>query len=124
VTVDAFLRSLNHFVSRIWEKKYGKAAKHLQKREESGATDDVRTLKKPFRGGQAKLHRRLPDSSKHSSRARKADDVSTKHTSHLRKSGGVDDRPLHPSWIAKRRMKEKSDAAIVPSQGKRTKFDD
>jgi hypothetical protein len=117
------LRSLNHFVSRIWEKKYGKAAKHLQKREESGATDGVHTLK-AFKGGQAIPHRRLPDSSKHSSRARKADDVSTKHTSHLRKSGGVDDRPLHPSWIAKIRMKEKSDAAIVPSQAKRIKFDD
>lgn len=122
--VDSFLRTLNHFVSRIWEKKYGKAAKHLQKREESGATDDMRTLKQPFRGGQAKPHRRLPDSSKHSPWAQKADDVSTKHTSHLRKSGVVDDRPLHPSWIAKMRMKEKSAAAIVPSQGKRIKFDD
>jgi len=124
VTVDSFLRSLNHFASRIWERKYGKGAKHLQKREGSGATDDVRTFKKPFRGTQAKPHRRLPDPSKHNSRERKVDDVSTKHTSHLRKSGAVDDRPLHPSWIAKMRMKEKSNAVIVPSQGKRIKFDD
>jgi len=108
----------------IWEKKYGKAAKHLHKWEESGATNDVRTLKKPFERGQAIPHRRLPDSSKPSSRSRKADNVSTRHTSHLRQSGGVDDRPLHPSWIAKMRMKEKSDAAIVPSQAKRIKFDD
>ena len=124
MTVDSFPRSLNHFASRIWEKKYGKGAKHLQKQEESGATDDVRTLKKPFRGPQAKPHRRLPDSFKHSPRARKADDVSTKHTPQLRKSGAVDDRPLHPSWIAKMRMKEKSNAVIVPSQGKRIKFND
>lgn len=124
MTVDSFPRSLNHSASRIWERKYGKEAKHLQKREESGATDDVRTFKKPSRAAQAKPHRRLPDPSKHSSPARKVDDVSTRHTSHPRKFGAVDDRPLHPSWIAKLRMKEKSNAMIVPSQGKRIKFDD
>ena len=123
MAVDSFPRSLNHSASRIWERKYGKEAKHLQKRE-SGVTDDVRTFKKPFRAAQAKPHRRLPDSSEHNSRARNVDDVSMKHTSHPRKSGAVDDRPLHPSWIAKLRMKEKSNAMIVPSQGKRTKFDD
>ena len=123
MAVDSFSRSLHHSASRIWERKYGKEAKHLQKRE-SGATDDVRTFKKPFRAAQAKPHRRLPDSSEHNSRARNVDDVSTKHTSHPCKSGAVDDRPLHPSWIAKLRMKEKSNAMIVPSQGKRTKFDD
>lgn len=124
MTVDSFLRSLNDFASRIWERKYGKEAKHLQKREESGATDDVPTFKKPFRATQVKSHRRLPDSSKRNSLERKVDDVSTKPTSHLRKSGAVDDRPLHPSWIAKMRMKEKSNAVIVASQGKRIKFDD
>ncbi|THG92538.1 hypothetical protein EW145_g8681, partial [Phellinidium pouzarii] len=29
---------------------------------------------------------------------------------------------LHPSWEAKRRLKEKESAAIVPSQGKRITF--
>jgi hypothetical protein len=43
---------------------------------------------------------------------------------HKQKAGHVDDLALHPSWVAKRRMKEKSSAAILPSQGKRTKFDD
>lgn len=33
-----------------------------------------------------------------------------------------DDKPLHPSWEAKRRLKEKESAGIVPSQGKKIKF--
>ena len=115
---------LKHLVSRIWEKKYGKGAKHLQKREESDATHDTRTLRTHFKRPQANRGPRLPDSPKRNSWAQKADDISKKHTSHLRRSEAVDDRPLHPSWIAKMRMKEKSNAAIVPSQGKRIKFED
>lgn len=115
---------LNHLVSRIWEKKYGKGAKHLQKREESGATHDTRTLRTYFKRPQANRDPRLFDSSKRNSRAQKANDILKEHTSHLRRAEAVDDRPLHPSWIAKMRMKEKSNAAIVPSQGKRIKFED
>lgn len=32
------------------------------------------------------------------------------------------DRPLHPSWEAKRRLKEKMAASIVPSQGQKIVF--
>ncbi|TDL17864.1 Bud-site selection protein [Rickenella mellea] len=34
----------------------------------------------------------------------------------------TDEKPLHPSWEAKRRLKEKQSAAIVPPQGTRLKF--
>jgi len=108
----------------IWEKKYGKGAKHLQKRDESGTTHSVLTSRNHFRGPQASPRPRLPGSSKQNSRAEKAEDRSKKHTSHQRQSGAVDDRPLHPSWVAKMRMKEQSSAVILPSQGKRIKFDD
>lgn len=126
VTVYSSPRPLNHLVSRIWEKKYGKGAKHLQKLEVSGTTHDTRTPKKHFKGPTANPRPRHPDQSKQNSRAQKVDDASKKHTSptHLRKSGAADDRPLHPSWIAKLRMKEKTSAVIVPSQAKRIKFDD
>jgi len=33
-----------------------------------------------------------------------------------------DDKPLHPSWEAKRRLKEKEGGGIVPSQGTKIKF--
>jgi hypothetical protein len=108
-------------MSRIWEKKYGKGAKHLQKREGSGPTHDARTIRKHFKGPQTTPRSRFPDSSKRNSRAEKTDNV---WAIHQRKSRAVDDRPLHPSWVAKMRTKEKSSAVIVPSQGKRIKFDD
>lgn len=111
-------------MSRIWEKKYGRGAKHLQAREGSDATRDTPTVRKHYKGPQTTPRSRLPDPPKQNSRVEKTDYAPNKHTSHQRKSGAVDDRPLHPSWAAKIRMKEKSSAVIVPSQGKRIKFDD
>lgn len=108
----------------IWEKKYGKGAKHLQNRERSGATHDTPTARKHYRRPQTNPRSRLPDSPKRYSRAEKSDHPPNKHSSHQRKSRAVDDRPLHPSWAAKMRMKERSSAVIIPSQGKRIKFDD
>lgn len=34
-----------------------------------------------------------------------------------------EEKPLHPSWEAKRRLKEKQSPAILPAQGTRIKFD-
>jgi len=108
----------------IWEKKYGKGANHLQKREGSGATHDTPTVRKHYKRPQTNLRSRLPDSSKRDSRAEKTDYAPNKHSPQQRKSRAVDDRPLHPSWAAKMRMNERSSAVIVPSQGKRIRFDD
>ena len=33
-----------------------------------------------------------------------------------------DDKALHPSWEAKKKMKEKEPAAIIPSAGKKIVF--
>lgn len=33
-----------------------------------------------------------------------------------------EDKPLHPSWEAKRKLKEKEKAAILPPQGKKIVF--
>ena len=35
----------------------------------------------------------------------------------------TDTKPLHPSWEAKKRQKEKQNPAIVPAQGTRMKFE-
>lgn len=42
--------------------------------------------------------------------------------SKLKKDNKDKDKPLHPSWEAKRKLKEKQNDAIVPSQGKKIKF--
>jgi len=110
----------------IWEKKYGKGAKHLRKQQESGTTHNVRPPRKLVKGPQAKPSHgpRLPSSSKQNPQVEKGQGVLETNISHQRKPSVVDDRPLHPSWVAKMRMKERSGAVIVPSQGKRIKFDD
>jgi hypothetical protein len=33
-----------------------------------------------------------------------------------------EERPLHPSWEAKKKQKEKQSAGILPPQGKKIKF--
>ncbi|KAH9002568.1 Bud-site selection protein [Lactarius hatsudake] len=106
----------------IWEKKYGRKAKHLQKQEDSSATRGQRSSQKHVRGSQAVSHSRPTDSIRQYERANKGE-VSNSHTPREQKARRVDDHALHPSWEAKRRMKEKSSAAIIPSQGKRIKFD-
>lgn len=107
----------------IWEKKYGRKAKHLQKQEDSGATRGQRSSQKHVQGSQAVSHSRPTASIRQYERANKGEEVSNSHTPHEQKARRVDDLALHPSWEAKRRMKEKSSAAIIPSQGKRIKFD-
>jgi hypothetical protein len=96
----------------------------LQKREESGATHDAHALRKHYKGPQTNPRPRFPDPSKRTFRAEKTDYAPKRHTSRQPKPKTVDDRPLHPSWVAKMRTKEISSAVIVPSQGKRIKFDD
>ena len=122
--MSRFLRCLTYSAYSIWAKKYGKRAKHLQKRDESDATHDQRTFRRHGPWSQARPQPRLGGSSKQSFRGDEAGDMTKKHISHRQKSRTVDDRPLHPSWVAKKRMKERSSAAIIPSQGKRIKFED
>ncbi|KAH8998593.1 Bud-site selection protein [Lactarius akahatsu] len=107
----------------IWEKKYGRKAKHLHKQEDSGATRGQRSSQRHVRGSQAVSHSRPTDSIRQYERANRGEEISNSHTPHEQKARRVGDLALHPSWEAKRRMKEKSSAAIIPSQGKRIKFD-
>ncbi|KAI9443204.1 Bud-site selection protein [Lactarius indigo] len=108
----------------IWEKKYGRKAKHLQKQEDSGATCAQRSSRKHVQVSQAVGLSRPTGPAKQYGRANEGEGVSNSHAPHKPKARRVDDLALHPSWEAKRRMKEKSSAAIIPSQGKRIKFDD
>lgn len=107
---------------QIWEQKFGSKAKHLQKQgrdsgwdPKRGATDSndrrgrERNTRNVRSGPDYKLGARLNQT------VSKSDDqMKTKH----RDDGG----PIHPSWEAAKRAKEKKDAP-VKFQGKKITFD-
>jgi hypothetical protein len=113
----------------IWEKKYGRNANHKKKESEyQGATGDG---KEHRHGGTTSGQRRDPPS-------RRQDNVRPQVRNGVGQYANVvvrnnvldarivaerrEEKSLHPSWEAKRKLKEKESAGIVPSQGKKIKF--
>ncbi|KLO11465.1 Bud-site selection protein [Schizopora paradoxa] len=126
----------------IWEKKYGRNANHIKKQQEQEMQD---TLTKAYanagrgrgrgRGGfQAQASRGGHEGAANGGfgRGRGGNQAGTPSQEpfsarsgeqHYReKKVDVSDKPIHPSWAAKMRLKEKQSAAIVPAQGKRITF--
>jgi len=134
---------------RIWEKKYGKNANHVKKQQEQEKEETLaKAYANPGRGrgrgrdgfegnrgrggdgqsqfgfgrgggggrggGNANASGGLPP--QQSSFARSDD-----YRPHEKKPYTAD-KPVHPSWEAKMRLKEKQGAAIVPAQGTRITF--
>ena len=125
--------SLTPFVLRIWEKKFGKNANHVKKHQEQAAVTSRRRVR-----GSIPLDRRsgMGNSSRpYPTPARSAYDHQQVRRASLPVSGrinnsawtrsndgdvrGKQDRPLHPSWEAKRKHKA---ASIVVSQGTKIVF--
>jgi len=124
-------------LSRIWEKKYGRNANHKKKEAESSEQGSQR--RPPAHGTHAsnrtfiKGSTRQPDGPQHRYQADKGwgQRAGAPHGSAPQKpapparssaGGRVAEKPIHPSWEAKRKLKEKESATIVPSQGKKIKF--
>lgn len=116
-----FLKTLGpsfHMLSRIWEKKFGRNANHKKKEEET------RALVRPIRGHTSQI----PGSKTSKTQLRQDPSVTkgplrqSKDKSFPQVHNPADAGALHPSWEAKRRMKEKQSIAIVASQGKKIKF--
>ena len=120
--------------SRIWEKKYGKGAKHVVKQREEEA--EKKRIKKERRRQREVAAKRPHWAAKVFEPPKRTDSgyggrVATK-------SGGAgggkmdgqpplkkprrEDKPLHPSWEAKKKMKQKESAAIIPPAGKKIVF--
>ena len=59
----------------------------------------------------------------HSATAKPAQSTNVERPFNSQGRAPRDNKPLHPSWEAKKRMKEKQTAAILPSQGTRMVFD-
>jgi len=125
---------VKHF--RIWEKKYGKGAKHVVKQREE-EVERMRVKEEKRRKREAATKRphwatrntfeppkqtdsgyggRIVARSGRGGEAGRVDGQSSL------KKPRREDKALHPSWEAKKRMKEKESAAIVPPVGKKIVF--
>ncbi|KAJ7685653.1 BUD22-domain-containing protein [Mycena polygramma] len=128
----------------IWEKKYGRGANH--KKKEAEAVAKARAEQKAlFEARQAKRAAAAEDSTfrpgrggKWSEGAQVADrgwgarGTQTQTQPHVQqqrtgtgggaRAQGKPDAGLHPSWAAKKAMKEKMGSGIVPSQGTKIVF--
>jgi len=122
------------FRNSIWEKKFGHNANHKKKeaQENRGRTSAIagsnailsRNLPpdqgppRPYtRGGNFPQHHQPIDANRG---GRSSDAVSVGRS--VKRADRKGDKPLHPSWEAKRRLKEKEGAGIVPSQGTKIRF--
>lgn len=103
----------------IWEKKYGAKAKHLMAQNRNEGWD-------PKRGAIDKMDRHAKVMSKGGSRANRNDrrngEGEHKTLNGHRERHRDDSGPIHPSWEAAKKAKEKK-AAPVAFQGKKITFD-
>ncbi|GLB38425.1 putative BUD22 [Lyophyllum shimeji] len=129
----------------IWEKKYGRNANHKKKEAESkkealGAGSQRRapvngkqSFNRPsMNGGSTRpsdtktvpQHRQEADKGWGQRAASSQGSAPQRSGPPARSSvgGRTEEKSLHPSWEAKRKLKEKESATIVPSQGKKIKF--
>lgn len=99
----------------IWEKKYGRNANHKKKELEQQKLRKQQVKKHIDSKRQNNQHERVkrPDTNADMKRGRKPAEPPTPR---------ANERPLHPSWEAKKRLKEQRVPHIVPSQGKKIVF--
>ena len=135
------------FFNRIWEKKFGRNANHKKMEAQKSATalSHKRGHTSTSVGPNTIVYRNLPPAqgppgptrppprgrsvpqqlqpvdAGWSGRSNNAVGVNILRTA-VTKAGRKDDKPLHPSWEAKRKLKEKEGGGIVPSQGTKIKF--
>jgi len=117
---------------RIWEKKYGKGAKHVVKQREEEA--EKKRVKEEKRRQRETAVRRPHWATKKAFEPPKQADSGYGGRIAAKSGGGRmdgqpplkkprrEDRSLHPSWEAKKKMKQRESAAIIPPAGKRIVF--
>jgi len=106
---------------QLWEKKFGSKAKHIQKQERSQGWDSKRgaTDAGGFRGKDRAVDRNPKDAPR---RANAPDRGFAKPADRPKVNHKDDSGPIHPSWEAAKKAKEKK-AAPVAFQGKKITFD-
>ncbi|KAF9648027.1 Bud-site selection protein [Thelephora ganbajun] len=120
----------------IWEKKYGKGAKHVVKRQEEET--EKKRVKEEKRRQREATAKRPHWATKKVFEPPKQTDSGYGGRIAVKSGGGSgggrmdgqpllkkprrEDKALHPSWEAKKKMKEKESAAIIPPAGKKIVF--
>lgn len=137
---------------RIWEKKFGRNANHVKKQqEEERAASEAKALAAKARAAQrlaaatqgdapgpggrgrgrafvpppSMIPSRLDGGWKGGAENRKAAPVGGRGVgvpSSRKPAAAPKEEKLHPSWEAKKRLKEKEQIGILPAQGKKIKF--
>ena len=110
----------------IWEKKFGKNANHVKRQETSRdhGWDAKRGALSSSGNMKDQPHGRLPRSSQAQTHFSKTNRGSREKPIKGSKGGKtVSEAPLHPSWEAARKAKEKPGIKLLPFQGKKLVFD-
>ncbi|TFY60499.1 hypothetical protein EVJ58_g5122 [Rhodofomes roseus] len=122
----------------IWEKKYGKNANHVKKAHEGDVRDGQRRPSNradsygkggPRQGGAGPDARQrrpgpgaYPTLRPFSNGTGSHDRGFITAGPPLARAQPMEDKPLHPSWEAKKRLKEKQNPVVMPAQGKKITF--
>ncbi|OBZ68793.1 BUD22 family protein C4F10.06 [Grifola frondosa] len=115
----------------IWEKKYGKNANHVKKEAAEGPRQNIARGRDDKHGKGSRVRLGAPSAGSRSQfKAPSADGGWPKKTSSAAENASrghapekdKEEKPLHPSWEAKRRLKEKLNPSILPAQGKKIVF--
>ncbi|KAL1922882.1 uncharacterized protein VTP21DRAFT_9258 [Calcarisporiella thermophila] len=107
---------------QLWEKKYGKNAKHVQKSQQRRGNKDERSKNGPHRAGagtsgsNSKGADQRHQSHKHEPKA--------KRFSEQKKAAPQVDEELHPSWVAKQQQKEAMQKAMQQAKSTKIVFND
>lgn len=126
----------------IWEKKYGRNANHLKKlRDAEPHNNPGRFDSRGWGRGQGTTGTQKAQNSDESNQNRgrgrsipsaaegqpvkfkRFESESSYNAKPVAQLKSREEMALHPSWEAKKKLKEKQNPAIVPSQGTRIKFD-
>ena len=110
----------------IWEKKFGKNANHVKRQATS--RDHGWDAKRGALGSSGNMkdqpHGRLPRRSQAQTHFKKTNQASREQPIKGSKGGKtISEAPLHPSWEAARKAKEKPGTKLLPFQGKKLLFD-
>jgi len=116
----------------IWEKKYGKNANHVKNAHGASLRDGQLPSNRASLPGKGAPRRGGPDATHYRPGANAAfRQPDIRRVTHEIAPAGPgpartrarEEKPLHPSWEAKKRLKERQNPVILPAQGKKITFD-
>ena len=107
---------------QIWEQKYGSKAKHLQRQDRKNGWDPKRGATDGGRFGGPGRSSRGTRASPDFNVGGMKEHPSSRPVNEGKKKQPDDTGPIHPSWEAAKRAKEKKDVPVA-FQGKKTTFD-